>query len=230
MLGLFAALVVAALPQEPAKPPADGMRIVQLAILVDGKTKPKDAEAAKLQQGHVQFLEGLWQKRTALVVGPIEGGDEVRGVVVIDAKTPEEAQKILADDPFVQAGYLETKVVPWFCLATVMQKGPKFLDVSPHWFCILQTPKDAPEVSAAEGAKLQAGHMENIQAMAKEGFLQLAGPLGKGSAWRGIFIFKDAPKEQILGLIARDPAVKARRLEPKLYRWYAPKESFAPLK
>lgn len=226
------ALLVAAVVGQNAEPPKlpDGMRVVQLALLVTGKSAVKADESPTMQAAHLKFLEGLWEKRTALVVGPLEDAGELRGVTVIDAKTPAEAKMILGTDPFVKAGILDTKVVGWFCLATVMQKAPKFLDVVPHWFCILERPKDAPTVSEAEGAKIQAGHMENIQAMAKEGSLLLAGPLADAGEWRGIFIFRDAPREKILEMIGRDPAVKARRLEPKLYRWYTAKGSFAPLK
>ncbi|HRF60432.1 MAG TPA: YciI family protein [Fimbriimonadaceae bacterium] len=229
MLALLGALVFASVPQEAAKP-AEGMRVVQLAILVDGKVKPSAAESAKLQMGHLQFLQGLWEKRAALVVGPLEEGGELHGIVVLDLKSADEAKKLLAKDPFVKAGYLDTKVVSWYCLASVMQKAPKFLDVAPHWFCILERPSDAPNVTPEESSKIQAGHMENIQAMAKEGILLLAGPLVEAGAWRGIFIFKDEPKEKVLDRIGKDPAVKARRLEPKLVRWYTAKGSFAPLK
>ena len=66
-----------------------------------------------------------------------------------------------------------------------------------------------------------AGHMKNIQRLAKEGKLIVAGPLGKNDkSYRGIFIFNVPTIEEASKLVKTDPAVNAGYLDAELYSWY----------
>ena len=68
---------------------------------------------------------------------------------------------------------------------------------------------------------LFAGHMANIQRLADEGKLAVAGPLGKNDkSYRGIFIFNVKTIEEAKALLVTDPAVKAQILDAELYQWY----------
>ena len=69
-------------------------------------------------------------------------------------------------------------------------------------------------------AKLQEAHMNNIQRMADEGKLVLAGPFLDGKALRGIYIFNVESVEEAKKLTETDPAVKAGTLEMELHPWY----------
>lgn len=69
-------------------------------------------------------------------------------------------------------------------------------------------------------ATIQAGHMANIQRLAKEGKLVLAGPFMDDSEMAGIFIFNVATVEEAKTLTETDPAVKAGRLIMELHPWY----------
>ena len=94
--------------------------------------------------------------------------------------------------------------------------------------------KKGPNWSAErtpESAKLQEGHMANIERMAKLGKLIVAGPFtGKNETIRGLYIFKTT-LEEAKQLAEADPAVKAGRLALDLYPWYAGKGlSVAPPK
>ncbi len=68
--------------------------------------------------------------------------------------------------------------------------------------------------------KLQAGHMDNMDRLAKEGKLMLAGPFGDDGNWRGIFVFDAASEEEVKSLLATDPAIKAGRLDYEIHPWY----------
>jgi uncharacterized protein YciI len=74
-----------------------------------------------------------------------------------------------------------------------------------------------------ETAKLQEGHMANIRSMAAAGKLLIAGPMEDNGDLRGIFIFKVESKEEAEALIAKDPAVAAKRLTVELHPWFAAK-------
>jgi uncharacterized protein YciI len=87
-------------------------------------------------------------------------------------------------------------------------------------FVILKTGTYTP-ASKAESDSLFRGHMNNIQKLAKEGHLVVAGPIGKNEqSYRGIFIFNTSSKEQTLEWLKGDDAIKAKVFDVELYNWY----------
>lgn len=69
--------------------------------------------------------------------------------------------------------------------------------------------------------KLQEGHMANINRMAKEGKLAIAGPFGDNGDWRGIFIFDMKNMEDVKKEVEQDPAIQAGRLAYEIHPWWA---------
>ncbi len=65
-------------------------------------------------------------------------------------------------------------------------------------------------------------HLENIERMANEGTLVLAGPFPDDGPLRGNYAFKVATIEEARALTATDPAIQAGRLEMELelHPWY----------
>jgi uncharacterized protein YciI len=61
-------------------------------------------------------------------------------------------------------------------------------------------------------AKIQDGHMANINRLYYEGKIKVAGPFGDDGNWRGIFIFDCASKEEVESLLKTDPAIESGRL------------------
>ena len=72
----------------------------------------------------------------------------------------------------------------------------------------------------AEARKLQEGHMANINRMAKQGKLVLAGPFLDNGELRGIYIFNVATVVEAEVLTNSDPAIKAGTLVMELHPWY----------
>lgn len=69
---------------------------------------------------------------------------------------------------------------------------------------------------------LFAGHMKNIQRLAAEGKLLVAGPFGKNDInYRGIFIFDTESVDEAKGMVASDPAVNAGIFDAIYLPWYA---------
>lgn len=69
--------------------------------------------------------------------------------------------------------------------------------------------------------RLFRGHMNNINRLAKEGKLVVAGPLGKNDkSYRGIFILNAANMDEARAMVETDPAVKEKMFEVELYEWY----------
>jgi len=83
--------------------------------------------------------------------------------------------------------------------------------------------KWTPEVTE-ETKKIQAGHMANIQRLAEEKKLILAGPLAQEAGdMRGIFVFDTDKLEDAKKWCDTDPAVQSGRLKVRLMRWYSAK-------
>ena len=68
--------------------------------------------------------------------------------------------------------------------------------------------------------KLQKAHMDNIQRMAEQGELVLAGPFLDNGELRGIYIFNVTSLEEAKKLTETDPAIQAGRLAMELHPWY----------
>ena len=93
-----------------------------------------------------------------------------------------------------------------FYVMAILEKGPKW------------TKESTPEVK-----ELMKGHMANIQKLAKEGKLILAGPLADAGDAAGIFVLDTASIEEARAWCEQDPAVAAGRLQLKLWKWYSAK-------
>jgi len=88
-------------------------------------------------------------------------------------------------------------------------------------FCILKTGANTTATDK-EKSELFKGHMDNINRLAKEGKLAIAGPFGKNDKnYRGVFIFNVATIEEAKTLVESDPAVKANIFDYELTPWYA---------
>jgi uncharacterized protein YciI len=79
--------------------------------------------------------------------------------------------------------------------------------------------RDQDEETADE---LQNAHMANIQRLAEEGQLILAGPFLDNGELRGIYVFDVTTVEEAATLTQTDPAIQAGRLEMELHPWYGP--------
>lgn len=88
-------------------------------------------------------------------------------------------------------------------------------------FCILKTGSNTT-ATPDEKKKYFEGHMANINKLAEEGKLVVAGPFMKNDRnYRGIFIFNCSTIEEAQKLVETDPAVKAKIFEVELTPWYS---------
>ncbi|WP_281228478.1 YciI family protein [Flavobacterium aquiphilum] len=87
-------------------------------------------------------------------------------------------------------------------------------------FCLLKSGTNTT-ATKEETQKLFEGHMANINKLAKEGKLAVAGPFMKNERnYRGIYVFNVETIEEAQALVETDPAIKANLLEAELTPWY----------
>jgi len=201
----------------------------QLCYLVRSKSAPElsTSKWAEMKVGHLDFLQRLWESRRVLFVGyPMEPRTKIDDIVLVDVESGEAAKDILKDDPLVRAGDLTIETHTWFFAKNYIAKAKEFTDYGQYWFGTLDRQPNLPKLSEDEGNRLQDGHMANIVKMANDGVLLIAGPIMEPTDFRGIFIFKDAQKEEVEKLTAVDPLIRAGRLKLTLYKMLATKGSF----
>ncbi|RYY99489.1 MAG: hypothetical protein EOO11_04805 [Chitinophagaceae bacterium] len=77
------------------------------------------------------------------------------------------------------------------------------------------------EDNKARRDSLFAGHFANMEQMAAQGKLIVAGPIEKNEhQYRGIFILNVKTFAEAQALISHDPTIAAGVLAPELYNWY----------
>jgi uncharacterized protein YciI len=74
--------------------------------------------------------------------------------------------------------------------------------------------------SADEAKRLQAAHRANIDRLAAEGKLVLAGPFDDDGELRGMYVFDVPTITEAEALTRSDPAIQAGSLVMELHPWY----------
>ena len=121
--------------------------------------------------------------------------------------------------------YFKTKIFYQETASTFDEKLAKSLNedeygMKKYVFCLLKTGRNTT-ATKEENKKLFEGHMANINRLAKEGKLVVAGPFMKNERnYRGIYIFNASSIEEAKTFVATDPAVQSNLLEAELTLWY----------
>ena len=94
-----------------------------------------------------------------------------------------------------------------------------------YWLVLLQKgPNRNQDSISAE--KIQAAHMANINRLAKEGELIMAGPIGVEDDLRGIFLMNCTDSTEVENFVKTDSAVMTGRLIMKYYPWWTMKGKY----
>jgi uncharacterized protein YciI len=88
--------------------------------------------------------------------------------------------------------------------------------------CILKTGPNDANFKGKERDDIFAGHFANINNLADQGKLAVAGPFGTNDRnYRGLYIFNVPTLAEAEKLVVLDPAVKAGVFVPEMTLWYA---------
>ena len=82
-----------------------------LLVLRPDAPEQDDAAQAALQDAHLSHLADLHDAGHLIAAGPL-GDPELRGIAIFGCD-PDEAERLLADDPAVVAGRFSLKIMPW---------------------------------------------------------------------------------------------------------------------
>jgi uncharacterized protein YciI len=95
-----------------------------------------------------------------------------------------------------------------------------------YWLVLLKAgPNRSQDRETA--AKIQAGHMANINRLVSEGKIVMAGPMGRGSGdLQGIFIMDCRDSTEVEKMVQSDTAVMTGRLRMEYFPWWSAKGKF----
>lgn len=94
-----------------------------------------------------------------------------------------------------------------------------------YWLVLLKKGPNRTQDSIS-AAKIQAGHMANINRLATEGKIIMAGPMGYDGDLRGIFIMNCKDSSEVEQFVNTDTAVMTGRLKMEYYPWWSEKGKY----
>lgn len=108
---------------------------------------------------------------------------------------------------------------PKFDAALAAQVGADEHGMRQYVLVVLKTgPNRMPD--GPERSAMFQGHFANIQRLADEGKLALAGPFDGVDGWRGLFIFAVSEIEEAKKLVATDPVVASGEMVPEFHQYF----------
>lgn len=107
-----------------------GMKSFVLVVLKTGANKSTNAEVrSDAFAGHLKNINRLVEDNKLIVAGPFgQNESDFRGLFILDAKTLDEANKLLQTDPAITAGYLKAELYKWYgsaALSTYLEASDK---------------------------------------------------------------------------------------------------------
>lgn len=85
--------------------------------------KMDSAKVMELQMAHLANIEKMFNEGKCRLAGPFMDKGDMRGILILDVKTEDEAKQLMDEDPFVVNGFLKAEIKPWY--------GPAGLNVTP---------------------------------------------------------------------------------------------------
>ncbi len=117
----------------------------------------------------------------------------------------------------------------FFCVCVFPQqeeKNPEYEMKTYYMVFLYKGP--TRDQDSLEVEKIQQGHMNNIERLAKEKKLAIAGPFLHDGDLRGIFIMDVDSQEEAEELVKTDPAIISGRLRYEIYPWMSARGSTLP--
>lgn len=190
-----------------------------LVVLMKGKnwSAQETPERARIQEQHIAHLTKLGDAGSGLAAGAFGGDGDIRGVIVANAASEQQARELEAADPAVIAGRLTVDVIPFMAPEGWFHKPATPMAMETVYFAFLNGGPARPDPATAE--RLQNDHMAYMTERNKAGQLILAGPFVRGGSRAGLVVYRAASADEAKRLAEGDPMVRAGRLAVEMYPW-----------
>ena len=109
-------------------------------------------------------------------------------------------------------------------IKTIVDSTPVY-DMKQYWLVLLYRGGTRSQDSIT-AAKIQQAHINNIERLAADGKIIMAGPMGGKGDLRGIFIMDGKDSTEIASHIKVDSAVVTGRLRFEIHPWWTAKGKY----
>ena len=116
-------------------------------------------------------------------------------------------------------------IAAWQEIAIVKSDTTAPYQMKQYWITLLYKGPNRTQDSAA-AAKIQQAHMANIDRLATEGKIIMAGPMGYDRDLRGIFIIDAPDSSTAAGYVKTDSAIVTGRLRFEVHPWWTAKGKY----
>lgn len=101
-----------------------GMKQYVMALLWKGPNRALPPnETATLQEAHLNNINRLAEEGVLVLAGPFLQSDSLKGIYIFDVTGLEEAERLTATDPAIEAGYLTMELKSWYGSAALLALG-----------------------------------------------------------------------------------------------------------
>jgi len=91
------------------------MKKYYFCLLKKGPKRDQDSlTVMKLQEEHLAHIGKLVAGGNISLVGPFDDDGEIRGIMIFNAESAGEAERLESEDPAVKAGRLSIEIHPWW--------------------------------------------------------------------------------------------------------------------
>lgn len=91
------------------------MQQYYIVFLKSGPNRDQDSiTAANLQEQHMAHMTRMYEEGYTSLTGPMGDDGDLRGIVIYNTATQDEADSLARLDPMVKAGRLDVEVRPWW--------------------------------------------------------------------------------------------------------------------
>ncbi len=98
-------------------------------------------------------------------------------------------------------------------------------EMKQYWLVLLYSGSVRSQ-DTATAARIQQAHMNNIDRLAAEGKIIMAGPMGGKTSLRGIFIMNGKDSAEVASHIKTDSAIVTGRLRFEIHPWWTAKGEY----
>lgn len=175
---------------------------------------------AKLQEEHMANIRKMAAEHKLLIAGPFMDDTTLRGIFLLQAESPAQAQEWADSDPAVKAGRLSPELHgPWMIDPGAIHAPAEPPGMERYTLALMNSGEhwnpDAPEFM-----EVIKRHHAFIEQMTEQGNIALAGPfpLSVRGELRGVVIYR-VGEERAAKLAQEDPVVKAGILKAELHPW-----------
>lgn len=116
-------------------------------------------------------------------------------------------------------------VAAWQEIATIMGDSTAPGQMKQYWIIFLYKGANRTQDSGV-AAKIQDAHIANIERLAKEGKIVMAGPMGYDKDLRGIFIINAPDSATAASYVKTDTAIITGRLRFEVHPWWTAKGKY----